>query len=110
KEGDAAEMRATIASPPIHVWMPNQPHATMARSIAGTFAPFTPKLARHNTGKEIPYFVPAWAFRIIGTRTTLLPARMVSSACHQVIPCCMRPDASVYVVITTLMPIHSAAM
>ena len=58
-EGHAAETSATIARPPIHVWMPNQPHATIARSIAGTFAPLTPKLARHSTGNEIPYFVPA---------------------------------------------------
>ena len=27
------------ASPPIQVWMPNQPHATSARRIAGTLAP-----------------------------------------------------------------------
>jgi len=109
-EGHAAETSATIASPPIHVWMPNHPHATMARRTAGTFAPFTPKLARHSTGNEMPYFVPACAFRIIGTSTTLLPARMVTSACHQVMPCCISPDASVYVVMTTLMPIQSAAM
>ena len=35
---------------------------------------------------------------------------MVSSACHQFIPEAMRPAASVYVVITTAMPIHIAAM
>src|ERR671910_1545587 len=90
--------------------MPNHPHATIARSTAGTLAPFTPKAARHSTGKDTPYLVPAWALRIIGTRTMALPSRMVSIACHQVIPCCMRPDASVYVVMTTLMPIQSAAM
>ena len=75
--------------------MPNQPHATSARSIAGTFAPFTPKLARHSTGNETPYFVPACAFRIIGTSTIVLPSRMVTIACSQVMPCCMIPDASV---------------
>ena len=63
--------------------------------VETTFAPRTPKLARHSTGNEIPYFVPAWALRIIGTSTTLLPARMVMSACHHVMPCCIRPDASV---------------
>ena len=47
--------------------MPNHPHATSARSIAGTFAPFTPKLARHSTGNDTPYFVPACALRIIGS-------------------------------------------
>src|SRR6185437_9209022 len=109
-EGTAAEISDTIASPPIHVWMPNHPHATIARRTAGTFAPLTPNAARHSTGNEIPYFVPACAFRIIGTRTTLLPARMVTSACHHVMPCCIRPDASVYVVMTTLMPIQSEAM
>src|SRR4051794_15267525 len=35
-----------IACPPIHVWMPNHPHATSARSTAGTFAPRTPNDAR----------------------------------------------------------------
>ena len=107
--GHAADTSATIASPPIHVWMPNHPQATMARSIAGTFAPLTPKAARHSTGNEMPYFVPACALRIIGTRTTLLPARIVTRACHHVMPCCISPDASVYVVMTTLMPIQSAA-
>jgi hypothetical protein len=82
----------------------------MARSMAGTLAPFTPNAARHNTGNDTPYFVPACAFRTIGTSTMVLPRRIVSMACHQVMPCCMIPDASVYVVITTLMPIQSAAM
>ena len=31
-------------------------------------------------------------------------------ACHQFMPASMNPPASVYVVITTLMPIHRAAM
>ena len=75
--------------------MPNQPHATIARRIAGTFAPRTPKLARHRTGNETPYFVPACALSIIGTSTMVLPSRMVSIACHQVMPCCIRPEASV---------------
>ncbi len=30
------------ASPPIHAWMPNQPHATSARMSAGRFAPLVP--------------------------------------------------------------------
>jgi hypothetical protein len=30
------------ASPPIHAWMPNQPHATSARISAGTFDPRAP--------------------------------------------------------------------
>ena len=78
--------------------------------MAGRFAPFTPKLARQSTGNDTPYLVPACAFRTIGMRTIVLPSRIVSIACAHVIPCCMRPDASVYVVITTLMPIQSAAM
>src|SRR4051794_30876830 len=90
--------------------MPNHPHATIARSIAGTFAPRTPKLARHSTGNDNPYFVPACALRIIGTSTIVLPRRMVNIACHHVMPCAMSPDASVYVVMTTLIPIQSAAM
>ena len=83
------------ASAPIQVWMPNQPQATAARSIAATLAPRTPNEARHSTGNEMPYRVPAWAFRIIGMRTMTLPSRMVSIACHQVIPCDISPEASV---------------
>jgi hypothetical protein len=75
--------------------MPNHPHATSARSIAGTFAPVTPKLARHSTGNDTPYLVPACAFRIIGTRTMVLPSRIVIMACHQNMPCCINPEASV---------------
>ena len=106
----AARQSASSASPPIQVWIPNQPHATIARSSAGKLAPRTPKLARQSTGNEMPYLVPACAFSTIGTSTMLLPRRMVTIACHQFIPCCMRPEASVYVVITTLIPIQSAAM
>ena len=43
-----------MAWPPIHVWMPNHPQATSARSTAGTFAPRTPKDARTRTGKGMP--------------------------------------------------------
>jgi len=43
----------------------------------------------------MPYLVPACAFSTIGTSTTVLPSRMVTIACHQVIPCCMRPEARV---------------
>src|SRR5512132_4202447 len=90
--------------------MPNQPQATTARSMAATFAPRTPKLARQRTGNEMPYFVPACALSTIGTSTIQLPSRIVAIACHQFIPCEIRPLASVYVVMTTLMPIQSAAM
>jgi hypothetical protein len=48
--------------------------------------------------------------RIIGISTITLPSRIVSIACHQAIPCAISPEARVYVVITTLMPIQSAAM
>ena len=84
-----------MASAPIHVWIPNHPQATTARSTAGTLAPRTPKAARQSTGKEIPYLVPACALRIIGTSTITFPRRIVSIACHHVIPCVMRPEASV---------------
>ena len=93
--GHAAARSAFNASAPIQVWMPNHPQATSARSIAGMLAPRTPKLARQSTGNETPYFVPACALRIIGTRTMVLPRRIVSMACHQVMPCCMSPEASV---------------
>ncbi len=75
-----------IAEPPIQVCMPNQPHATMARKMAGIFAPFTPKLARANTGNGMPYFAPACPFNTIGTSTMVLPKKMVNMACHQFMP------------------------
>jgi hypothetical protein len=108
--GHAARTSASRASPPIQVWIPNQPQATTARSIAGMLAPRTPKLARQSTGNEMPYLVPACALSTIGSSTMVLPRRMVTIACHQLIPCCMRPEARVYVVITTLIPIQRAAM
>src|SRR5262249_44401130 len=98
------------ASPPIQVWMPNHPQATMALAIAATFAPRVPKLARQRTGNDTPYLVPACAFKIIGIKTIVLPSRIVSMACHQFIPCSMNPPARVYVVITTDIPIQRAAM
>src|SRR2546428_6486480 len=99
-----------MAQPPIQVGMPNQPHATNARSIAGTFEPSTPNDARANTGNGMPYFVPACALRIIGTSTIVLPIAMVRIACHQLMPCEMRLEARVYVVMHTAMPTHNAAM
>src|SRR5262249_23231442 len=90
--------------------MPNQPQATIARSTAGMLAPFVPKDDRQRTGKETPSFVPACALSIIGINTMVFPSRMVIIACHQFMPASMKPPASVYVVITTLMPIHRAAI
>ena len=40
----------------------------------------------------------------------VLPSRIVIMACHQFMPASINPPASVYVVMTTLIPIHSAAM
>jgi hypothetical protein len=74
--------------------MPNQPHATSARIMAGTFAPNTPYAARAKTGKGMPYLVPGWELARMGMRTMVLPSRIVRRACHQFIPALMRPDAS----------------
>ena len=63
--------------------------------MAAKFAPRTPNEERTKTGKGTPYLVPAWALRSMGIRTTPLPKEMVSSACHQVIPAAMRPEAKV---------------
>jgi len=82
------------ASPPIHAWMPNHPHATSARISAGRFDPSVPYAARAKTGKGMPYFVPGCEFSRIGTRTMVLPRPTVSSACHQFIPDAINPDAS----------------
>src|SRR6185295_14593360 len=78
--------------------------------MAGTFAPFVPNDARHNTGNDTPYFVPAWALSIMGISTMVLPRRIVIIACHQFMPASTNPPASVYVVMTTLMPIQRAAI
>src|SRR5215468_5532588 len=99
-----------MAQPPIHVWMPNHPQATKARSSAGTLAPRMPKAERQYTGKGMPYLVPAWPFRIIGTNTMMLARTMVSTACHQFMPSSIRDDASMYVGTQAAMATHSAAM
>src|SRR5215470_7095565 len=91
------------ASPPIHAWMPNQPHATSARISAGTFDPNVPYAARAKTGKVIPYFVPGCELSRIGTRTMVLPSRIVTSACAQLMPDAINPDASMYVGIQCAM-------
>src|SRR5262252_2970527 len=99
-----------MAQPPIQAWMPNHPQATRARSNAGTLAPRMPKAGRQYTGKGMPYLVPAWPFRIIGTRTMRLARTMVSTACHQFMPSSIRDDASMYVGTQAAMATHSAAM
>ena len=53
--------------------MPNQPHATMPRRTAATFAPQVPKEARTKTGNGMPYFAPTCEFRSNGTVTIALP-------------------------------------
>ncbi len=107
--GTSAITIALIASPPIQVLIPNQPHATSARRTAGTFAPVTPNDARANTGKGIPYFAPACALSSIGTRTSTFPRNTVKMACFQSIPPAIMPLASKYVGMLTLIAIHSAA-
>src|SRR5437660_93050 len=97
------------ASPPIHAWMPNQPHATSARISAGTFDPSVPYAARANTGNGIPYFVPGWELSRMGARTIVLPSRIGTSACDQLMPDAINPDASMYVGMQCAMLIHSAA-
>src|SRR5262245_47116341 len=82
------------ASPPIHAWMPNHPHATSARISAGTLDPKVPYAARANTGNGMPYFVPGCELSRIGTRTIVLPSRIVMSACDQFIPDAISPEAS----------------
>jgi hypothetical protein len=106
----AAVINASRARPPIQVCIPNQPHATSARAIAAKLAPLTPKEALTKTGKGMPYLVPAWAFKSIGTRTSRLPSEIVNNACHQFIPAAISPAAREYVVMTIAIPIQSAAM
>ena len=54
QEGQTVESKTLIASPPIQVWIPNQPQATNARNIAAMLAPSTPNDARASTGNGIP--------------------------------------------------------
>ena len=75
--------------------MPNQPHATKARIIAGMFAPSVPNDARSSTGKGTPYAVPGCALSVMGMSTMALPRKTVSVACHQFIPSLINPPASV---------------
>ena len=97
------------ASPPIQAWIPNQPQATSARISAGTFEPSVPYAARANTGNGMPYFVPGCEFSKIGASTIVLPSRIVTSACDQLMPDAINPDASMYVGMQCAMLIHSAA-
>src|SRR5688572_9676399 len=97
------------AAPPIHVWIPNQPQATMARSSAGMLAPVVPKLDLARTGNGIPYFAPGRPFSIMGINTMVLPRNMVSIDCHQFMPPSINELASMYVGIQRLMLIHKAA-
>ena len=45
----------------------------------------------------------------MGTRTIVLPSRMVRSACDQSMPAAMSPEASMYVGMLCAMLIQSAA-
>jgi hypothetical protein len=103
-----APMTVKIAVPPIHVWMPNQPQATPARMRAGRFAPKTPNEARAKTGYGIPYFVPAWLFASIGTRTMMFASMIVRIAWYQAIPRRTRPAARPQVGMLWAIPIHRA--
>jgi len=42
----------------------------------------------------MPYFVPGCEFSRMGMRTMVLPRRIVTRACHQLMPVDMRPAAS----------------
>src|SRR3954454_12345063 len=105
----SAVISVSSASAPIQVWMPNQPQATSARAIAATFAPRIPKLDRTSTGNGMPYLVPGCELSRIGISTMKFPSDTVSRPCHHVMPAAIRPEASVYVVITIDRPTHSAA-
>ena len=106
--GHSTAIIAAIACPPNHDWIPNHPHATIARNIAGIFDPRVPKLARTNTGNGIPYFAPACAFSSIGTSTIRFPKRIVKIACFQFIPPAISDDASMYVVTSIDIENHNA--
>ena len=81
-----APISMKMASPPIQVWMPNQPQATPARMSAGRLAPNTPNEARAKTGNGMPYLVPAWLLARIGSSTMMLPSMIVRIAWYQAMP------------------------
>ena len=58
----------------------------------------------------MPYFVPAWAFKIIGIRTITFPRNTVMTAWYQFIPSDIRDEESIYVGMHADMEIHNAAM
>ena len=89
--------------------MPNHPHATMARRMAGTFAPTVPKLLRASTGNGMPYLVPGCEFSRMGASTIVLPRKIVKRACAHDMPAPMSPEASVYVGMQCAIEIQSAA-
>jgi hypothetical protein len=86
-----------IASPPIKVWIPNHPQATIALRMAGMFAPYIPNDDLAKTGKGIPYLVPGCALNSIGTSTIRLPTKIVIIDYHQFIPTAISPPAIIYV-------------
>ena len=57
----------------------------------------------------MPYLVRGCELRRMGTSTMLLPSRMVKTACPQLMPDAISPDASMYVGMQCAMLIHSAA-
>ncbi len=80
--------------PPNQVWMPYQPQATIARIRAGSRAPRVPKEARASTAYGMPYLVPAWPIRSIGSSTITFARNTVSTACQADIPLSIRLAAS----------------
>src|SRR6059058_4169707 len=108
-DGMIEPKKTCSACPPIQAWMPNHPQATMARMMAGRFEPYVPYAARAKTGKGMPYFVPGCELRRMGTRTMVLPRRIVRSACHQFMPPLISAAESMYVGMQWAMEIQSAA-
>src|SRR5690242_8342251 len=104
--GTTVTRNVCSASPPIHAWMPNQPHATSARMSAGRFEPAVPYAARANTGNGIPYLVPGCELSRMGTSTIVLPSRIVNNAWPHDMPCAMSPDANMYVGMQCAIEIH----
>src|SRR5260370_36058820 len=82
-DGARATIMALMASPPIQVWMPNQPQATRARRMAGTIAPRTPNEARAKTGKGMAYWAPARANKRKGMKKSAVARQTVKSGLGQ---------------------------
>ncbi|MGF6937554.1 hypothetical protein OKW41_006716 [Paraburkholderia sp. UCT70] len=74
--------------------MPYHATAIRPRITAGTFAPSTPKVARHATGYGTPFSWLGFAIRLHSTFTSVMPISSDTSTCQLVRPSANRLPAN----------------